>query len=250
MDNVVLPTGAPPFQARSDCDCAKAAQPAGRYGFGREIGIMDISESLLGSVVVAAIVGAIVTWISESRLADAKDIHDKELARLQNELGAVRSREDLRFTKLHEKQVDAVDKLWRAAIEAERAFSLLVFPGVKDAPTNPDSVMKAYAACETYRQEFEWASIYFDDNTCVELKTFDLVCLDLVRNHSQAFGPKSEPNPLNWPKLFTQYLKTVPPLKSHLRAVMAGIYRGETFNDSSQIGASPTSVGAETNGNT
>jgi len=121
-----------------------------------------LATSLLGSVVVAAIAGTIVKNLGDQRLDDIKLAHDRELETLKSELERTRSRESLRFTKLHERRLEWIEKLYEAILDAEQRLGTLYHPGRgKDPGEDKEAVDSAMEAIYEFDKRYRRSTLYF-----------------------------------------------------------------------------------------
>ncbi|RKS94214.1 hypothetical protein BC952_2085 [Flavobacterium limicola] len=110
----------------------------------------------------------------DEKLEQLKKEHSKELAQFQMELNNLKSKENYKFTKLHEKRFEVLEKTYYYINETSQLLKLYVFPlkGTLAGKTKEMLSEDFVKSIDQFEMHFKYNSIYFDETIEKLLKDF------------------------------------------------------------------------------
>lgn len=136
---------------------------------------MEEYQALIVGVVCTTISTAITLFITErikgnvknlfdKKLEDVKKEHSKEISQFQSELNALKTKENFKFTKLHEKRFDVLQTTYKYLNEHLKLLAYYIEPN-KYIEDNTFANKTEFALREDYRNAHNNFQRYFDENS-------------------------------------------------------------------------------------
>jgi hypothetical protein len=146
---------------------------------------MDIIINIIVALVCGLVPTLLTLWLNEKvkgsvqnhfnkSLEEVKKEHSKELAQFQIELNNLKSKENYKFTKLHEKRFEVLEKTYYYINETSELLKFYVFPlEVTLAGKTKEMLSEDFVkSIDHFEMHFKYNSIYFDERIEKLLRDF------------------------------------------------------------------------------
>jgi hypothetical protein len=168
------------------------------------------------AVVVGALGGLLggtaAAWVAVKR---------KSIESYVRELDRVSYEHEVVFSRLHERRVDVVNRLYGKLVRAERAFSSWIHPLQEAGDLPPEEkAKKAVGAANEFIDYFLEHRIWLDPDLCVQIMAF----ADQLRDASATFNLKDHMTPLRgpdtklWLAAWGKVNDEIPPIRERIEA--------------------------------
>lgn len=155
-------------------------------------GVLSIILGFLGRSLVER-------WLSrnlEKYKAELQATHNRQLEKLRTDLRLSALEHEIRFAKLHEKRVEAIEELYRHFVEIQRSLHSLVSAMKSELLSESRDEKKAATSksIEALWKYFEECRIYFSEDLCSKIREFyrqtqlsniNLMSADILQNLGQ-----------------------------------------------------------------
>lgn len=161
---------------------------------------------ILINIVIAFVCGLVPTlltlWLNEKvkgsvknsfdeKLEVLKKEHSKEISQFQSELNYLKSKENFKFTKLHEKRFEGLSEIYSYLSQLLELLHIYRVSIKNQQSTNSDSIEIANAQnsfINTYAESTKYISrnmLFFDDKTEEMLINYMIHCRDFFNTYDQ-----------------------------------------------------------------
>jgi len=157
-------------------------------------------------IIVAFVCGLVPTlltlWLNEKvkgsvknsfdkKLEEVKKEHSKEISQFQSELNYLKSKENFKFTKLHEKRFEGLAEIYSYLSQLLELLHIYSVSIKNQQSNNEDNIEIANAQnsfINTYAESTKYISrnmLFFDDKTEVMLINYMIHCRDFFNTYDQ-----------------------------------------------------------------
>jgi 7-cyano-7-deazaguanine synthase in queuosine biosynthesis len=145
-------------------------------GFGEIITAIGGSAVLFGAMawLVRSVINHFLSKDLEKFKLNLQRESQQELMRLQSSLQLVELEHQIRFSKLHERRAEIIAELYTRAVGLYRAASAFVklYQSLDEAK-NKENIKSLWNAADKFRNYFDEHRIYFNENTCTTIDSFN-----------------------------------------------------------------------------
>ncbi|MFA9191242.1 hypothetical protein AAGV28_07655 [Flavobacterium sp. FZUC8N2.13] len=197
-------------------------------------------EDIIINILIAFVCGLIPTLLTlylnervkgsiknsfDEKLEQLKKEHLKEISQFQTELSYLKSKENFKFTKLHEKRFEVLQKTFQFLNENLSLLSTYISP-IKFTPNGTDFEENEKLASQEYRDAhnkfwkyFKFNSIYFDEDIENSLNNFFKESSEIFNLYDKKLIYKSMGQELDRKELFnsTMAYKKIPEIINPLK---------------------------------
>ena len=142
------------------------------------VGVICTTISTMVTLFITERIKGSVKNSFDEKIEDVKKEHSKEISQFQIELNHLKSKDNFKFTKLHEKRLEVLQKTYQYLNENLTSLSRYIAPA-KIIPDGIDYDESEIKLSLSYRENyneflnyFNYNVIYFDEETETLLRTF------------------------------------------------------------------------------
>jgi sensor c-di-GMP phosphodiesterase-like protein len=184
---------------------------------------MDIIINIIIALVCGLVPTLLTLWLNEKvkgsvqnhfnkSLEEVKKEHSKELAQFQMELNNLKSKENFKFTKLHEKRLEVLEKTYYYINETSELLKFYVIPlNLASAGKTKKMLREDFVkSIDQFEMHFKYNSIYFDE-------TIEKLLIDFFNQSVLIFATygKNEPVDDNLHSI-KEFNKNLAPIKKQI----------------------------------
>jgi hypothetical protein len=145
-------------------------------GFGEIITAIGGSAVLFGAMawLVRSVINHFLSKDLEKFKLNLQRESQQELMRLQSSLQLVELEHQIRFSELHERRAEIIAELYSRAVGLYRAASAFVklYQSLNEVK-NRENIKSLWNAADKFRNYFDKHRIYFNENTCTTIDSFN-----------------------------------------------------------------------------
>lgn len=164
----------------------------------------DVLTNILSSTIVATLVAGIVTKITEGRIQSSfdkklesiKKEHTLEIAKFQSDLDSLKSKEDFKFTKLHEERFNVLKKTYALLNKCRNDLGFYVGE-IKIIPNNTTFEKNEDRLHLNFIASHEELVKYIDDNLIFFSKNLESMLANFMEESFQISIDYNPNHPIN-----------------------------------------------------
>ena len=152
---------------------------------------MDIIVNIIIALLCGLVPTILTLWLNEKVKGSVKNSFDEKLSHFQIELNHLKTKENFKFTKLHEKRFEVLQETYKYLNNNLNLLGKHISP-VKFTPEGEDYNENEQKASKEYRdahndflQYFNFNSIYFDEETETLLLSFFKESVEIFNAYDQ-----------------------------------------------------------------
>ena len=152
---------------------------------------MDIIVNIIIALLCGLVPTILTLWLNEKVKGSVKNSFDEKLSHFQIELNHLKTKENFKFTKLHEKRFEVLQETYKYLnnnlnLIVKHISPVKITPEGEDYNENEQKASKEYRdAHNDFLQYFNFNSIYFDEETETLLLSFFKESVEIFNAYDQ-----------------------------------------------------------------